>query len=482
MYFRSVFIPLLFLLVVTPSTQDSIRRHYETAEARRRAGDLAAAEAEFTAILAEGYSRLGKIHLAQKSYEQAVTALEAAALNQPDSSDILIDLAIARFDAGQYEKASAPLQKLLARNPQDAAARQLLGKTWFMRGDFVKAATELETALKLAPRDYDVAYTLGLAHLKQHQLAPARQVFNRMLRELGDRAGLRISFGRAYREAAFFPEAIEEFKKAVALDSKSSRAHYYLGLTYLLKDGTARFNEAAEEFKIALASNPDDYFANYYLGIIHLKERRLEQATSLLEKACRLRPDNPDPYFQLAQTYQALDQRDRAIEALRKSIALNPAVSHNDYQVGRARYQLGQALLRAGRVEEGERELKLAAEIKAEGLKSEELKTALYLNPDSAGEPDRKVSEMISAEPKAVDEKANGELKSGEAYYAKVVASAHNNIGLLRAERQDFRAAAQQFALAARWNPQLAEIHFNWDWPVTKLSCTSRRLRRLKTS
>ena len=271
MYFRSVFIPLLFLLVVTPSTQDSIRRHYETAEARRRAGDLAAAEAEFTAILAEGYSRLGKIHLAQKSYEQAVTALEAAALNQPDSSDILIDLAIARFDAGQYEKASAPLQKLLARNPQDAAARQLLGKTWFMRGDFVKAATELETALKLAPRDYDVAYTLGLAHLKQHQLAPARQVFNRMLRELGDRAGLRISFGRAYREAAFFPEAIEEFKKAVALDSKSSRAHYYLGLTYLLKDGTARFNEAAEEFKIALASNPDDYFANYYLGIIHLK-------------------------------------------------------------------------------------------------------------------------------------------------------------------------------------------------------------------
>ena len=69
MYFRSVFIPLLFLLVVTPSTQDSIRRHYETAEARRRAGDLAAAEAEFTAILAEGYSRLGKIHLAQKSTE-----------------------------------------------------------------------------------------------------------------------------------------------------------------------------------------------------------------------------------------------------------------------------------------------------------------------------------------------------------------------------------------------------------------------------
>ena len=60
------------------------------------------------------------------------------------------------------------------------------------------------------------------------------------------------------------------------------------------------------------------------------------------------------------------------------------------------------------------------------------------------------------------DQKAAVELKSGEDYYTKVVASAHNNIGLLRAGRQDFRGAAEQFAAAARWNPRLEEIHFNW--------------------
>src|SRR5262249_14942607 len=184
MCLRSVIFPLLSLLVVIPYPQDSIRRHYETAEAHRRAGDLAAAEAEFIAILAEGYGRLGKIYLAQKAYEKAVTALEAAALNQPDSQEALIDLSIAYFDAGQYEKAFDPLRRALALNPQNAAARQLLGKTWFMRGESGKAATELEAALKLAPRDYDVAYTLGLAYLKQRQLAPARQIFNRMLRQL----------------------------------------------------------------------------------------------------------------------------------------------------------------------------------------------------------------------------------------------------------------------------------------------------------
>jgi len=467
MTLSSFLFPFLSLLIAIPNYQDSIRQHYEAAEAHRRAGDLAAAEAEFTAILAEGYGRLGKIHLARKAYEKAVTALEAAALYRPDSEEVLIDLSIAYFDAGRNEKAFEPLNKLLARNPKSVGAHHMLGKTWFIRGEFAKATAELETALKLAPRDYDVAYTLGLAYLKQQQLAPAKQIYSGMLRQLGDRPQLHFIFGRAYRETVFLAEAIEEFKKAVALDPKSSRAHYYLGLTYLLKDGTSRLDDAAEEFKIALNLDQDDYFANYYLGIIHLKERRLEPAISLLEKASRLQPDNPDPYFYLGQAYQAAEKHDQVIEALRKSVALTTSVSHNDYQVARAHYQLGQSLLKTGRMEEGEKELKLAAELKTEGLRKEEIKTAAYLNPASLGEQNSKLVEMISAvgvvaEPGTMDEKAHGELKSGADYYTKVIASAHNNIGLLRAGRQDFRGAAEQFTLAARWNPQLEEIHFNW--------------------
>ena len=34
-----------------------------------------------------------------------------------------------------------------------------------MVGDFTHSASELEAALSLAPKDYDVAYTLGLAYL-----------------------------------------------------------------------------------------------------------------------------------------------------------------------------------------------------------------------------------------------------------------------------------------------------------------------------
>jgi len=59
------------------------------------------------------------------------------------------------------------------------------------------------------------------------------------------------------------------------------------------------------------------------------------------------------------------------------------------------------------------------------------------------------------------DEKAIRELESAEAYYAKLLAATHSSIGLLRADRGDFRAAAEQFRLAANWNPQQEDVDYN---------------------
>ena len=122
--------------------------------------------------------------------------------------------------------------------------------------------------------------------------------------------------GRAYRETGFLPESIEEFKKAIELDPRFPRVHYYLGLTYLYKDGAARIPDAIEEFKIELAANPEEYFANFYLGILYIMERKLEPAIGLLEKAARKQPNNPDPYFHLGQAYQGAGKHKEAVEVL----------------------------------------------------------------------------------------------------------------------------------------------------------------------
>ncbi|HEX8422569.1 MAG TPA: tetratricopeptide repeat protein, partial [Pyrinomonadaceae bacterium] len=470
MFLRSTFLPLLLLLAQLTHFQvagDTFRKHYEAAEAARRAGKLDAAEAEYTAILAGAYPALGRVYTAQGNYQGAVTALESAAARRPDSPEVLVSLSIAYFYTGQYKQAAEPLTRALARDPRSAPARHMLGKTRFMSGDYAGAARELEAALALAPADYDAAYTLGLAHLKQRQFAEARRVYERLVAALGERPQLRVLTGRAYRETGFLPEAIAEFKKAAALDPRFPRVHYHLGLTYLIKDGAAALADAARELELELAAHPEEFLANYYLGVIRASEGRWEQASGLLEKASRLQPQNPDPFFFLGQAYQNSAKYEQAIAAFKRSIALNPRLEHNDYQVTNAHFRLGQSLLKAGRTAEGERELQVAAELKSKAFKTDEAKLDAFLKTAGTDEQNR-LPELIAAPQGVVaggadapDARTREALKTDAAFYEKVLAAAHNNIGLLRAERQDFRAAADHFAAAAKLNPRHEGLDYN---------------------
>jgi tetratricopeptide (TPR) repeat protein len=282
---------------------------------------------------------------------------------------------------------------------------------------------------------------------------------------LGDQPQLHVIIGLAYRQSGLLPEAAEEFKKAIALDTHFPRAHYYLGITYLLDEGQSKIGEAAEEFKIEMAANPDEFFSNYYLGVVYVYQRKWDLAITFLQKASGIEPNNPDPYFQLGQAYQELNRHEQAVEVLRKSIAFNPDLAHNKNQVTKAHHRLAQSLLKLGQTEEGQKELQIASDLKAKAFKLEQqVQTgAPGMGADKLTVPEenspfgqRSVSGSIQR-----DAKTTQELKSSADYYQKILATVHNNVGLLRAERQDFRAAAEQFALAVKWNPEQEGLDYN---------------------
>src|SRR5215813_10293647 len=110
MQLRATCLPLLFLLLAPwQSPQNLLRQHYEAAESQRRAGNYAAAETEYKAMLAVGYDRLGKVYSAEQSYKSAIAAFEAALRFGADSPETFVDLAIAYFNAEQFNQAIAPL-------------------------------------------------------------------------------------------------------------------------------------------------------------------------------------------------------------------------------------------------------------------------------------------------------------------------------------------------------------------------------------
>jgi len=464
MHLRSAIIFCLLLPLPYQSPQDTIRQHYESAETARQAGNLEAAQSEYAAILGEGYRRLSRIHLARSEYQAALTVLEPAQKYQPESPELLVDLAITYFGAQQYEKALTPARRALVFAPDNVGARQMLGKTYFMLGDLEKSIAELEAAAKLAPNDIDVVYTLGIAYLRNRQPGPARQLYNSLIKSFGEKPQLHVIIGRAYRQSGLLAEAVEEFKKAIALDPQFPRAHYYLGITYLLDEGQSKTGEALEEFKIELAANPDEFFANYYLGVVYNFQRQWDLAVTFLQKASSIQPNNPDPYFQLSQAYQELNHHDRAIEVLRKTIALNPNLAHNKGQVTTAHHRLAQSLFKTGQTDAGKKELQIASELKAQAFKLEQKRQPGVAGMAAAPDKDLLDADVDShnrSRSNDLDETAKRELQRSEAYYKKVIGTAHNNIGLLRAERQDFIAAAEHFAQAANWDPEQYGVNYN---------------------
>ncbi len=466
MQLRLTIISCVLFIAVNQAPQDAIRQHYQAAEAARNAGNLEAAEAEYSAILAEGYQRLGKIYSTQFDHLQAIRAMQTAAKYRPDSPQALLDLAIAYFGARQYEKALVPAGRALVIAPEDAGVHQMLGKIYFMLGDLTKSISELESAAKLAPNDVDVVYTLGIAYLRNRQPGEAKQLYNSLIKAFGEQPQLHVVIGRAYRQSGLMREAAEAFRKAIALDPRFPRAHYYLGITYLLDEDQKKLAEALEEFKLEVAANPDEFLGNYYLGVVYNFQRQWDLALNFLQKASTLQPKNPDPYFQLGQTYQELNNHPQAIEVLKKAIALNPDLAHNRGQVTDAHHRLAQSLLRTGQTEAGEKELQISAELKAQSFKLEqETQAAPVIAANGVSTPAKDLLELGSEDRGSLksdlDPKTRQELATSEAYYRKVIGTAHNNIGSLRGERQDFLAAAEQFALAAEWYPQQDGLDYN---------------------
>lgn len=443
--------------------EDSIQSHYQAAQNYHNAGKPDQAEVEYKAALGEAYRALGRILLAEGEYQKAVKALERATPKSSGSEEALIDLATSYFHTQQYEKAIDPLKKVLAVHPGSQVAHHLLGKSYFMLRQFDRAASELGTALRLAPRDVDIAYTLALAHLKRKQLIPARQVFVRLLRNLGDRPEVHNLFGRAYRETNYLDEAIVEFKKTLAQDPRFPRARYNLGLSYLLKDGTLKLKEAAAEFSAELALNPEEFLAIYNLALIHVVERRYEEGAGLLEKAARLRPQNPNVWLFLGNAYHGLGRYHEAIESLQKSMSLNPDMDKTSPQAAEAHFLLGQSLVRAGRAEEGEKELEAARELKAKALATDREKIVAYLNTEEyrGGQSGPGEEDKLLVVGSAPDPKMKEKLRDSEVLYRGVVAKIHNQTGLLYAERQDFRGAVEQFLNAVDWDSSLKGANYN---------------------
>jgi tetratricopeptide (TPR) repeat protein len=443
------------------SAPDQLQQHYDAARTFQLSGDQEHAASEYKAFLVKALRSIANARVQMGELDAAAGLLDEVLRFTPDDEDVRLDYALVRLQQGNLPEARSLAEKVVQSSPTNAKAHALLGRILFDQRDYKAAQEQLEAAVIAAP-NFDVGYLLGVTYIRLNDLSRARLLFDEMLTGLGDTAQLHLYFGRAYREGEWeaLDNSIQEFKKALAKDSKLPEAHYFLALAYLVRDGESGFSTAVQELQAELKISPDDYRSHYLLGYIAMKSHDPKAAESELLRASSLESQNPDPLVFLGQLY-ADAGRDREAEVtVRKAIALTTDVSRNDYQINRAHYVLARILLRTGRQEEAENELAVSKELRDRVMHPElarNNKFAEFASPTLDNGAARPVVTAAGSSPE--------EQKKAQDYVSQLkpaIGEAYNNLGVIAAGRRDFVIAVDDFRKAAEWNPALESIDRNW--------------------
>jgi tetratricopeptide (TPR) repeat protein len=445
-----------------PNEQDVLQQHYDAARTFQLSGDTDHAAPEYTAFLAGALRSISRASVGLGQPERAASQLDEILALAPGDVESLLDYAQLRLQQNKLPEARSFAEKALASSPDNARARSLLGRILFAQDDYKGAREQLESAVVAAP-NFEAAYLLGITYIKLNDFARARLVFDDIVSGFGDTPQMHVMFGRAYREGGWeaLDLAIQELQKAIAKDTGLQHAHFLIALAYLDRDGESGFPAAAAELQAELKVTPDDARSYYLLGYIAMKQHDDKTAEADLLRASHLDPRNPDPLIYLGQIYSDAGKDQEAEAMLRKAISLSANSSPNDYLIGRAHYVLGRLLLKAGKREEGEKEL-----LASQNIRDRMNRPGSTSDSKSKSDPELAALSQTSAVTRPNTPEMPAAIREQvQAYIDQLkpaIADAYNNLGVIKAGQKDFSTAAADFRKAGQWNPFLETLDRNW--------------------
>jgi membrane associated rhomboid family serine protease/Tfp pilus assembly protein PilF len=135
------------------------------------------------------------------------------------------------LNQGKTDAAIAELQKSASLRPGFAPVHSALATAYIKKHDFEDAVSELQRVIALNPRSEDAYYRLGLIYIEQKFPAKAQDMFSQLLKIDPDSADGHAGLASALADQHRNLEALEEYKKAAAVDASYQGVYYNMGVT-----------------------------------------------------------------------------------------------------------------------------------------------------------------------------------------------------------------------------------------------------------
>ena len=311
--------------------------------------------------LADGFNLLGDTAKAAHYYLEVLK-------NPPDlplvEERVRANLTAIYLRGSDHKRASEQLQAILRDDPTNPQAYYYLGRMAIEDKKPAEAADYFSKALLLSPEFESGYYFMALAQLQQGKISEALATLDKARQKFSPNFALEYYTGLAFSRQKAFAEALRHFVAAEviakATDPKQLDDNFYFQVGAVC-ERKGDYAQAEVYFKKSLQLAPDSAETMNYLGYMWAEHGlKLDQARELIEKAVKAEPKNaayldslawvlfkqnhaqealpyalkaaelseqPDAtvYDHLGDIYAALKQTEKAREAWRKSLSLEPS-------------------------------------------------------------------------------------------------------------------------------------------------------------
>lgn len=288
--------------------------------------------------------RLGVILMRRGALPEAAEQLSEAVRMQPKAAAARLALARVRWLQQDRDAAEALLAEAAEIGADNPGVHQALAEFRRQTGDGEAAARELERAVELAPASRRLHVDLAQLYLDHRTPEGARRVADAALeRFTGDPQLLRLRalalYGMGESQAA-----IDSFLAAIDGDPSSEVA--YASLETLLPEAGDKLPAIVERLEAFSLDQPQSPVGPFLLGVaLAVQDSSEPRVALMLREAVRRAPEFWPAWFELHRPLEQAGDAKGALEALEKTVELNP--EHPE-----ARFALARLYAQTGRKQE----------------------------------------------------------------------------------------------------------------------------------
>ena len=272
-------------------------------------------------------ARLTNIYLRDRDRKRAREQLEAIVRDDPSNAQAYYFLGSIAHDEHRWADTVDLLRKALLFNPDFEQAYYDLASAQIVQGRGDEALVTLGTARKRYSQNFVLEYLFAIAQRQQKNYAEAIRYFTaaEVIAQATDTNRLTHGFffevGVAFERNGDFPQAEIYFEKCLNRQPDFAEALNYLG--YMWAERGEKLDRARELIEKAVKLEPQNPAYLDSMGWVLFKLGRPTEALDYILKAVELSKEaDPTLYDHLGDLYAALNQKDKAREAWRKSLAV----------------------------------------------------------------------------------------------------------------------------------------------------------------